>query len=74
MNTRLKNFTLVFIAFFSLQLVAQSDYKVEDNYTKQEIDIEMRDHGDGFSTQCNSHLFCTFEILGPEHFLEILCL
>ena len=43
MNTRLKNFTLVFIAFFSLQLVAQSDYKVEEHYTKQEVDIEMRD-------------------------------
>ena len=43
MNTHLKNFTLLFIAFFSLQLVAQSEYKVEEHYTKKEVDIEMRD-------------------------------
>ena len=43
MNTHFKAFTFLFIAFFSLQLVAQNNYKVEEHYTKQEVDIEMRD-------------------------------
>ncbi|SHI77168.1 hypothetical protein SAMN04488096_104186 [Mesonia phycicola] len=43
MRTYLKNLTLVLLTFFSLQIIAQNDYKVEEHYTKKEVDIEMRD-------------------------------
>ncbi|MBW2962480.1 CocE/NonD family hydrolase [Mesonia aestuariivivens] len=43
MNIHLKNLILLIITFFSLQIVAQSDYKVKEHYTKQAVDIEMRD-------------------------------
>ena len=43
MKTYLKYFSLLFFTFLSFQLIAQNDYKVEDYYTKKEVDIEMRD-------------------------------